>query len=498
MTEREMRLVVLADPHCAATAEEAAGAPTARNCRLGMELVQRALEDAQLRGGFDAVLLLGDLLNDGTLPTAADLLARLASEVSKLAGQAPVLIAPGNHDGPANAVLEAFGAADGGRTIGGCRFYVFTDPYAPGDVCTRPESSRQVFREWAGQGGGPIIVLQHNPMHPPVESAYPYMLTNRPEVMEDYRRAGVLLSISGHYHPGQPFSRAGGVLYYTCPALCEGDYPYAVIRLSGGQARVEQRALRFDGAVPVVDGHAHTEFAYCARGPITGRELVERARTLNLAGICLVEHAPQLYCSADDFWAARHIREPAIWQSEAHRRNRQFRAAMAPLRDGFCRIGLEVELDRDGRLTLLDEDRWVDLLVGAVHWLVEEPADLTDRQLANRFMQTCEGLCSAGIDVLAHPWRLFGWAKRPVPRELYRPLVELLAATGVAAEINFHLNQPDPKWFAMCIERGVKIAFGSDAHRLEQAGLLQPHLGVLIDAAGTADPRSLRRVLRWT
>jgi putative hydrolase len=67
------------------------------------------------------------------------------------------------------------------------------------------------------------------------------------------------------------------------------------------------------------------------------------------------------------------------------------------------------------------------------------------------------------------------------------PVAELLARSGAAAEINFHNNEPDPEFIAICIERGVKIAFGSDAHALHEVGAFYPHLSVLREAAGRQD-----------
>jgi histidinol phosphatase-like PHP family hydrolase len=166
----------------------------------------------------------------------------------------------------------------------------------------------------------------------------------------------------------------------------------------------------------------------------------------------------------------------------------RFRQAVQALRGPSVRIGLEVELDADGQLTLREEDRdWPDLLVGAVHWIARDAKELSEAELRREFMKATEGLLSAGVDVLAHPLRLFGWAGRDVPKDLYAPLAEALAATGTAAEINLHKNRNDPAFFAHCIGRGVKIALGSDAHEPSEAGALGPHLSILRQAAEGRD-----------
>jgi len=60
----------------------------------------------------------------------------------------------------------------------------------------------------------------------------------------------------------------------------------------------------------------------------------------------------------------------------------------------------------------------------------------------------------------------------------------MLAATGTAAEINFHGNAPDPAFFACCLERGVKLALGTDTHVPAEAGSLSAHADLLRRIAG--------------
>ena len=90
-----------------------------------------------------------------------------------------------------------------------------------------------------------------------------------------------------------------------------------------------------------------------------------------------------------------------------------------------------------------------------------------------------------------NPFRFFRRSERPTPTELYEPLARALAATGTAAEINFHTNEPHAQFFAACIERGVKIALGSDAHAQYEAAGLSAHLALLRRAAGTSDTADL-------
>ena len=67
--------------------------------------------------------------------------------------------------------------------------------------------------------------------------------------------------------------------------------------------------------------------------------------------------------------------------------------------------------------------------------------------------------------------------ERPV--HLYGIVADMLAASGVAAEVNFHTNIPDILFIEACLERRVKIALGTDSHALWEVGELMPHLSVL-------------------
>ncbi len=57
--------------------------------------------------------------------------------------------------------------------------------------------------------------------------------------------------------------------------------------------------------------------------------------------------------------------------------------------------------------------------------------------------------------------------------------MKLLKKHNVAAEINYHTNEPSEEFFSKCIRSGVKISFGSDAHNLYEVGEFYYHLQLL-------------------
>ena len=108
------------------------------------------------------------------------------------------------------------------------------------------------------------------------------------------------------------------------------------------------------------------------------------------------------------------------------------------------------------------------------------------------FFSLVKSLIESGIDILAHPFRMYAWngdGNKPV--RLFEPIVELLKKHHVAAELNFHHNRPDPVFTKMCIDAGVKLALGSDAHNLYQVGFFQPHLKFLREIGYTGELKDI-------
>ncbi len=481
-----LTILAMTDLHYLRRAREDRPEPS-RVCRLALEWTVRAIREACRASAPDVIVILGDLLEDGASPAAESDAAELAAAVRE-AGL-PVIVAPGNHDSAAALLLRLFGDHAGAHRVKGYLLYSFADPYAADDTCTRPRESIERF---AGEpSSGPVIAIQHSPIYPSVDSTeYPYMPVNVPEIMESYRRKNVLLSLSGHFHAGQPPARKDGTTYLTCASLVCPSFPFYLIRVQGREVRIERRQLQFELARELTDGHVHTHFGYCAVDvhPVPVRERIEM---LGLRGVACVEHAGQLYLPADDYWGRVHVENPAaIPQARKLGRDRMaaFRSGMAQFRSASLAVGLEVECDRDGKLNLLEEDRagW-DVLLGALHWLPSNLASKTPARFAESFMTVNEQLVSLGIHVLAHPFRIFRHERMPVPAELYRPLARLLKQRGVAAEVNFHLNDPDPEFFRVCREEGTRIVTGSDSHELREVGDLQPHLRLLRQIGAIAE-----------
>jgi len=235
-----LRLLILTDVHHDPDADPAERPwPSA----AGAGRIARAIEAAEASGGFDVLLLLGDLLEDGRQANTPAALEDVWCVARAGAGERPVLTVWGNHDVVDGAAAPGDGGTPGLHEIGGYRFFAFEDTYENRSLCTRPDVQRRAFREAAARGGGPLIALQHSSVRPPIESDYPFTPANAADIAADYEAAGVFLSLSGHYHPGRPLQRYLHTWYLTAPALCEPPHAYTLVTLQGRAVRAETAYL---------------------------------------------------------------------------------------------------------------------------------------------------------------------------------------------------------------------------------------------------------------
>jgi len=174
------------------------------------ELLDR-LADAAIEGGADLVLLAGDLLDDRqTYRETAEALSAALGRID-----APVIIAPGNHDfygpssfyagGPWPANVQIFRDSGVRRIeLPGCTVYgcAFTGPF-------RDDSPLALFR--APEGDKPAVFVCHGD----VDGTGRYA----PIPREDIANSGLTYLALGHIHAFGGLQRAGGTAwaYPGCP-----------------------------------------------------------------------------------------------------------------------------------------------------------------------------------------------------------------------------------------------------------------------------------------
>lgn len=479
-----MKIVALSDTHFA----ESSPLPRRRG-ELADILLQRAVHRINRWIRPDVVVVLGDLVNDGHGPRAIEYLQQLRSILDTLT--CPVIVLPGNHDGDVAAFSTVFPMTQS-RDVQGVRFLSFLDPEEPGYNARR--TSAELPRMAAARHGysGPIVALQHCALYPPKMSECPYNYVNADEVLATMRAQGVSLAISGHYHQGVDIIRHDGGACIITPALCEPPFAFLEITMNGDTVRsVTRHQLAMPPEFGLVDCHVHTPFAYCGED-MDFQKSIQLAEAFNLGGLFFTEHSGHLYFDAETYHRCAFLNEGTTYQQGVQNRFSRYLADAMP----YCppaRLGIEADCDYHGRPVLRADDRQdLQLLVGSVHALPELQKPQPDMtRAADEYLAEVSTFVTSGIHVLAHAFRVFRRAGVRTPEELFHPIVQLLREHGVAAEVNFHTNEPSPEFISMCINAGVKLTFGSDAHALYEIGEFTPQLALLRECGLAGDPTEL-------
>jgi histidinol phosphatase-like PHP family hydrolase len=469
----KVKIAVVSDLHAGKVADGSA-------CRgdIADVLLARAVYRLKRWIQPDIVLLLGDLVEDDGALGVRSVLERSAKAIGIL--ECPLIVIPGNHDLVEELFYEYFPRPTEVVEVKGIRFLPFLDAQTPDFNATRSAADLDRMRGARKDFDGPIVSVQHVSLFPAGSSDCPFYYTNATDVIGVMQEVGIGLAISGHYHEGVKLIREGKQAFVVNAALCEAPFSFLEIEIDGENIRTTRHSLQMSRELGLVDCHIHTPFAYCNENMEPALTL-QLAENFGLAGAAFAEHSSHLYFNRADYKEERHLQEGlAVCRDEDDRFDAYLKELQKANCPGQC-VGLEIECDYQNRLLLREEDRErVHFLIGAVHGLPERKAKVKDlTQLTEQFMTATATILQSGIRVLAHPFRIFRRCKFEPPEKLFAPVMQLLREANVAAEINFHTNEPPPDFFRLCIEAGVKLTFGSDAHHLREIGEFQPHLNLL-------------------
>lgn len=471
------KIAVLGDIHF----DSSIASTNQRHTDIADTLLLRAVHRLNRMVKPDLTVVVGDLHNAGEAANVEADYQVLRRILDKL--ESPWIIIPGNHDNPEDQFYTHFPRPAERFDVAGIRFACFVDPEEPGYNARRSREAITRMDALRSDGWkGPIVTVQHVPVFPRGSTDCPYAYVNAEEVIGAMRRNRITLAVSGHHHEGFDLVTEGAQSFFASPALCEAPYSFAEIVIEGERVVSTRRhALRLPLGLGLRDYHVHTQLAYCAENMEVTRTL-RLAKAFGLAGIYFTEHSGQLYFNAKDYWSGVCL-EPGRPMQESENRMDHYFALLNEADVPRSQRGLEIDARLDGSPLLKPEDRQrIALRLGAVHSLpsIQHPPASPDiRKVHDEFLAMTTGIAHSGIDILAHPFRIFSRMNMEKPAELFPKVIQVLRATGVAAEINFHTNIPPPEFFRQCLEAGVKISFGSDAHNLYEIGEFTPHLALL-------------------
>jgi putative hydrolase len=183
--------------------------------------------------------------------------------------------------------------------------------------------------------------------------------------------------------------------------------------------------------------------------------MVEMAETRGLEAMAFTDHGPEL-----EVGMARE-KLPAMLQDIRLARE----AAGIPIL-----AGIEANVaDGTGRIDVdgpIMED--LDILLVGIHTL-EEAA--TPRDFAENYLKRATlAVGKNQVDVLAHPFFLHESLLPHLPLEDVKEFLRLAGDRSVAMEVNAKYRYPGADFISLCLQEGVKLSVGSDAHSAADVG----------------------------
>ncbi|WP_326636700.1 HAD-IIIA family hydrolase [Nonomuraea fuscirosea] len=249
-----MRIAHITDIHLRSHIPGHPALPVRRG-RTAPELLSAALDDARRRGA-DMIAITGDVVDvPGYLfaperDPAPDRAAwqrvradyRLVRRMLDECGLAWIAV-PGNHDSY-RIHAEELGSGPFVRDVGGLRFVSFWDRESTGNVPRRTLTERERFdSSLLDPGPRPQVHLQHFVITPRLDDGYPHTYAEGEELQRRTSDSGrVVLSLSGHYHPGSEPATIGPTMFSVTPALVEHPHAYRIfdLALDGDRAAAVQ------------------------------------------------------------------------------------------------------------------------------------------------------------------------------------------------------------------------------------------------------------------
>ncbi|MEU5867989.1 HAD-IIIA family hydrolase [Nonomuraea sp. NPDC047529] len=260
-----MRIAHITDIHLRSRIPGHSTVPVRRS-RAAPELLAAALDDARRRGA-QLIVITGDLVDvPGYLfaperDAARDGLAwqRVRADyrlVRRMLDECGIewIAVPGNHDSY-RVHAEELGSGPFVRDVGGLRVVSFWDRESTGNVPRRTLTERERFdSSLLDPGTRPQVHLQHFVITPRLDEGYPHTYAEGEELRRRTSDSGrVVLSLSGHYHPGAEPTTIGSTTFSVTPALVEHPHPYRIfdIELDGGRVgAVRHEQVRLAGEAP--------------------------------------------------------------------------------------------------------------------------------------------------------------------------------------------------------------------------------------------------------
>lgn len=214
--------------------------------------------------------------------------------------------------------------------------------------------------------------------------------------------------------------------------------------------------LRREGVkIPRHDLHLHTDFT---DGKPTIRQYLDRAIALGLEHIGFPEH-----CNLKTTWLTTFV--PALL---AERKREEGRL--------IVHWGIEAKGNAEGALAAKPEMlEAAEYVFGAFHsslTTVSFPDLPHDEAIEMEHKVICAMLRARSCHAVAHPGGLSQKYHGDFPDTLFDEQAKLAAANDVALELNPGYGADIEKQIDVCIRHGCKVVLGSNAHAIDELGLV--------------------------
>lgn len=214
------------------------------------------------------------------------------------------------------------------------------------------------------------------------------------------------------------------------------------------------------------DLHVHSNYS---DGTATLAEIAERAQALRYRYIAITDHSQSLRIA--------HGLEP----KRLERKRKELDEVNAGLKKLTLLFGTELDILPDGRLDYPDEIlAKFDWVVASIHSAFKQPREKITRRIVG-------AMRNPFVDCIAHLTGRLINQRAPYEVDI-EEVLQVAAETGTAIEINANYERLDldDVWCKRAKQLGVKLAIGTDAHRIEHVVI--PRLGIAVARRGWLEP----------
>lgn len=221
------------------------------------------------------------------------------------------------------------------------------------------------------------------------------------------------------------------------------------------------------------DMHVHSDYS---DGNATLEELAKRAESLGYSYLAVTDHSQSLKIAR------------GLTMDRVKEKRDRIEKLNSKLKNLKLLLGTELDILPDGRLDYPDDFlEKFDWVVASIHSAFKQPREKITKRITSAMENPL-------VDCIAHPTgRLIG-ARAPYEVDV-EEILGVAAKTETAIEINANYDRLDLDdiWSKRAKQLDVKLAIGTDAHRLEHLNMIR--LGVAVARRGWLEPADIINTL---